>query len=143
MQQDAMSLFNSGVIQSPTVDCRDVTTTGSTTGAEIVNIKQLEPLACITAFRHLHSTTVPQDTDFPIVPVINDADPRDPMIYPPGEPHSYLTSGVGGGGPISIFYQFRGCATITSSHSSGTTPRVLSRKAAERISAGGLGWVNI
>jgi len=107
MQQDAMSLFNNGVIQSPTVDCRDVTTTGSTPGVEIVNINQLEPLACITAFRHLHSTTVPQDTDFPIVPVINDADPRDPMIYPPGIAHSYPTSGVGGGGPISILYQFR------------------------------------
>src|SRR4029453_8897730 len=104
MQQDAMNLFNSGVIQSPTVDCRDVTTTGSTTGSEIVNIDQLEPLACITAFRHLHSTTVPQDTDFPIVPVINDRDPRDAEIYPAGIAHSYLTSGVGGGGPISIFY---------------------------------------
>jgi hypothetical protein len=108
MQQDATTLYNNGVIQSPTVDCRDVTTTGSTPGAEIVNIDQLEPLACITAFRHLHSTTVPQDTDFPIVPVINDADPRDPSIYPPGTPHSYPTAGSGGpGGPISIFYQFR------------------------------------
>src|SRR4029450_3401620 len=38
MQQDAMNLFNSGVIQSPTVDCREVTTTGSTPGSEIVNI---------------------------------------------------------------------------------------------------------
>ena len=66
------------------MDCREVTTTGSTPGAEIVNIDQLEPLACITAFRHLHSTTVPQDTDFPIVPVINDSDARDPSIYPPG-----------------------------------------------------------
>src|SRR5262245_46765898 len=30
MQQDAMNLFNSGVIQFPTMDCRDVTTTDST-----------------------------------------------------------------------------------------------------------------
>src|SRR5262245_45947013 len=72
MQQDAMNLSNSGVVGLSTVDCRDVTTTGSTPGVEIVNIDQLEPLACITAFRHLHSTTVPQDTDFPIIPVIND-----------------------------------------------------------------------
>src|SRR4029434_5714092 len=102
-----VTLYSSGVIRSPTVDCREVTTTGSTPGAEIVNIDQLEPLACITAFRHLHSTTVPQDTDFPIVSVINDRDPRDAEIYPVGTPHSFLTSGVGGGGPISIFYQFR------------------------------------
>jgi hypothetical protein len=108
MQQDAMSLFNSGVIHSSTVDCRDVTTTGSTPGTEIVNIDQLEPLACITAFRHLRSTTVPQDTDFPIIPVINDSDPRDPSMYPSGMPHSYPTTGSGGpGGPSSIFYQFR------------------------------------
>jgi hypothetical protein len=108
MQQDATTLYNNGVIQSPTVECRDVTTTGSTPGAEIVNINQLEPLACITAFRHLHSTTVPQDTDFPIIPVINDSDPRDPSMYPPGTAHSYPTTGSGGpGGPISIFYQFR------------------------------------
>src|SRR5215468_9907247 len=108
MQQDAATLYNNGVIPSPTVDCRDVTTTGSTPGAEIVNINQLEPLACITAFRHLHSTTVPQDTDFPIIPVINDSDPRDPSMYPPGTAHSYPTTGSGGpGGPISIFYQFR------------------------------------
>src|SRR5215467_275900 len=96
MQTDAATLYNNGVIQSPTVDCRDVTTTGSTPGAEIVNIKQLEPLACITAFRHLHSTTVPQDTDFPIVPVINDSDPRDPDMYPAGMAHSYPTTGSGG-----------------------------------------------
>src|SRR5215471_21094427 len=83
MQTDATNLFNAGRIPVSHVDCRDTTSTGSTPGAEIVNIKQLEPLACITAFRHLHSTTVPQDTDFPIVPVINDTDPRDPMIYPP------------------------------------------------------------
>jgi len=88
------------------VECREVTSSGSTPGAEIVKIAQLEPIACITAFRHLHSTTTPLETTFPIVPVLNIADPRDPQMYPPGTPHSFPTSGVGGGGPISIFYQF-------------------------------------
>lgn len=137
MEQDAMNLFKSGVIPVPSVDCRDVTTTGSTPGAEIVNIDQLEPLACITAFRHLHSTTVPQDTDFPIVPVINDADPRDPDMYPAGMAHSYPTTGSGGQVGRLASSISSGCDTITSLHSSGTTPQALSRKAADWISAGG------
>jgi len=106
MQVDATNLFNAGKIPVSTVDCRATTTTGSTPGAEIVTIPQLEPVACITAFRHLHSTTTPTDPTIPIVQVLNIADPRDPQMYPPGTAHSFLTSGVGGGGPISIFYQF-------------------------------------
>jgi len=136
MQQDAMNLSNSGVVGLPTVDCRDVTTTGSTPGAEIVNIDQLEPLACITAFRHLHSTTVPQDTDFPIIPVINDSDPRDPMIYPPGIAIPTLRAGSGEVGRLASSIS-SGCETVISSRSSGTTLRGLSRKGAGRISAGG------
>src|SRR4029434_3368869 len=49
MQQDAMNLFKSGVIQSPTVDCRDVTTTGSPRAPDMGTIDQLEPLRLITA----------------------------------------------------------------------------------------------
>jgi len=105
MQVDARALFAAGRIPVSTVDCRTVTTAGSTPGAEIVNIPQLDGVACITAFRHLHSTTVPQDDDFPITPVLNIADPRDPQMYPLGTPHSFPTSG-GVGGPISIFFQF-------------------------------------
>jgi hypothetical protein len=107
MQTDAVNLFNAGRIPATHVDCHDVTSSGSTPGAEVVKISQLEPIACITAFRHLHSTTTPMETAFPIVPVQNIADPRDPQLYPPGTPHSFPSSGSGGpGGPISIFYQF-------------------------------------
>ena len=74
-------------------------------GSEIVKIKQLQGVACITAFRHLHSTTVPADEDFPIIPVNNIPDPRDATLYPPGTPHQFRTS-TGSGGPISILYQF-------------------------------------
>ena len=103
MQSDATKYFTAGVLSSSTVDCRDTTSAGSTPGSEIVSIGQLEPLVSITAFRHLHSTTTPLDHDFPIVPVLNIADPRDAQMYPPGTPHSYPTTGSGGpGGPISI-----------------------------------------
>ena len=83
------------------------TATGSTPGAEIVTIPQLEPVACITAFRHLHSARVAADPNIPIFPVLNIADLRDPQMYPPGLPLAYPSSGSGGpGGPVSIFYQF-------------------------------------
>src|SRR5437762_758232 len=59
MQTDATNLFNAGRIPVNAVDCREVTSSGSTPGTEIVKIGQLEPIACITAFRHLHSTTTP------------------------------------------------------------------------------------
>jgi len=108
METDAANLFAANKIPASTVDCRVTTTLGSTPGTEVVTIKELEPVACITAFRHLHSTNVPQDTDFPITPVNNIADPRDATMYPPGTAHSYPSSGSGGpGGPISILYQFR------------------------------------
>lgn len=107
MQTDAANLFSAGTISVSKVDCHDTTSAGSTPGAEIVTISQLKPVACITAFRHLHSTTVPTDPIIPIVPVLNIADPRDPQMYPPGTPDSFPTSGSRGpGGPISIFYQF-------------------------------------
>ena len=105
MQVDAQRLFDAGNSPVNSVECHDVTSAGSTPGSEVVKLRQLDGVACITAFRHLHSTTTPQDHDFPIVPVLNIADPRDPQMYPPGTPHSFLTSG-GPGGPISIFFQF-------------------------------------
>jgi hypothetical protein len=105
MQGDAQRLFAAGNSPVSHVDCRDVTSAGSTPGSEIVKINQLQGVACITAFRHLHSTTVPTDTDFPIIPVENLPDPRDPALYPPGTPHEFPTS-AGDGGPISIFYHF-------------------------------------
>ena len=55
-------------------------------GAEILAVSQLEPVACITVFKHMHSTTVTTLNPFPIVPVLNVADLRDPQMYPPGTP---------------------------------------------------------
>jgi L-ascorbate metabolism protein UlaG (beta-lactamase superfamily) len=90
---------------TPTLDCRDVTSNGSHPGAEIVKITAFEPVMSITAFRHFHSGTAYPETKFPITPVKNIADPRDPDMYPPGVPHSFVTRGRIGG-PISIYYHF-------------------------------------
>jgi hypothetical protein len=70
------------------VKCIGVVPRGSVPGTSVVNIDQLGPVACIVAFKHIHSGRVPTDPKFwgtrPIVPVVNDYDPREPAIYPPG-----------------------------------------------------------
>jgi hypothetical protein len=70
------------------IQCIGVVPRGSTPGTSVVNINQLSPVACIVAFKHIHSTTVPTDPVFwqgnPVVPVINDFDPREGALYPPG-----------------------------------------------------------
>jgi hypothetical protein len=70
------------------VNCIGVVPRGSVPGTSVVNIDQLNPVACIVAFKHIHSARVPTDPQFwgsnPIVPVVNDYDPREAAIYPPG-----------------------------------------------------------
>lgn len=105
LQADAQKFFAQGAINTNKVECHDVTSFGSEPGAEVVNIPALEPVASITAFRHLHSGTSSPETSFPITPVQNIADARDAQLYPPGIPHSFTTGGRVGG-PVSIWYSF-------------------------------------
>ena len=141
MQADVQRMFtdpnlvNGGVRIIPNnlpVKCISPISRASIPGAEVVNIHQLDPVACIVAFKHIHSGTVPTDTTFPFIPVFPDSDPREltanagvptfsptpsPPLYPrltsltpsptpvPGQ-MNLRTTGVGGGGAISIFYQF-------------------------------------
>src|SRR5262249_12051353 len=106
------------------VKCISPISRGSIPGSEIVNIHQLDPVACIVAFKHIHSGTVPTDPNFPFIPVNPDSDPRENSLYPrlvsltpptsgtpvPGQ-MNLTTTGFGTipgspGGPISLFYQF-------------------------------------
>jgi hypothetical protein len=119
MQIDAARIFGAGA----TVPCFGTTSRGSIPGSELVTIRQLEPVATITAFKHLHSTnTVPTDPSFPPV-IINSpvngacatpcnlADARDKDLFPAGTPDvrspSIATARAGFGGPISIYYHFK------------------------------------
>jgi hypothetical protein len=140
LQADVTRMFNDpntvngGVKLIPNgnpVNCVPIVSRGSVPGTEVVNIKQLEPLACIVAFKHIHSGSVPTDPTFPFFPVNADSDPREASLYPPGtcvtptQPSAgletcrgtnppvtpvpgqeNLTTSVGVGGPISLFYQF-------------------------------------
>jgi hypothetical protein len=97
MQQDVARMaadpntVNGGAKLVPNANpanCIGVVPRGSVPGTAVVNIKQLNPVACIVAFKHIHSGTVPTDPNFwgshPVVPVVNDYDPREQAIYPPG-----------------------------------------------------------
>jgi len=86
MQADVQRMFNDpnlvngGVRIIPNnlpVKCISPISRASVPGAEVVNIHQLDPVACIVAFKHIHSGTVPTDTTFPFVPVFPDSDPRE------------------------------------------------------------------
>ncbi|HET9158349.1 MAG TPA: MBL fold metallo-hydrolase [Myxococcaceae bacterium] len=122
MQLDAARL--AGLIGGASkVPCVSLTSRGSLPGSEVETIHQLEPVATIKAFKHLHSTnTAPQDTSFPPVvintpdagvcaPPCNLADPRDKDMFPAGTSQNSVldlsTSRTGQGGPISIYYVFR------------------------------------
>ncbi|HET6981187.1 MAG TPA: MBL fold metallo-hydrolase [Myxococcaceae bacterium] len=122
MQLDAARL--AGLIGgASTVPCVSLTSRGSIPGSEVITIRQLEPIATIKAFKHLHSTnTAPQDTSFPPViihtpdagvcaPPCNLADPRDKDMFPTGTSQNSVldlsTSRAGQGGPISIYYVFQ------------------------------------
>ena len=119
MQQDAAYYFGTG----SKVKCVSVVSTGSTPGTEVFRIRQLEPLACIVGFKHLHSVSVPHDPEVPLVIINNVPDPRDKEMYPPGDsncaagckgglefptaPYLGALSFLGGaGGPIAVLYQF-------------------------------------
>ncbi len=105
------------------VHCTPLTSTGSTPGTEVLNVPFLEPQACLTVFRHLHSFAVDPDPDFPPTPVKIIVDERDEYLFPAGvtqwprraEPdykpvddrqfQNTTTRGAPGGGE-SLFFSF-------------------------------------
>jgi hypothetical protein len=132
MQADVTRMFNDPnainggakiISDSNPVNCVALVDRGSTPGAQIARIPQLEPLACVVAFKHMHSNAVPPDPAYPPFAFNVNVDPRDPQMYPLGTsltPPANLanaqpgqintrTSSAGSlsvGGPISILYQF-------------------------------------
>lgn len=72
--------------EDATLDCVPVSSAGSVPGTEALNLPFLEPLACVTAFRHLHSIAVEPDGDFPPTPVQIIVDDRDEYLFPHGVP---------------------------------------------------------
>jgi hypothetical protein len=106
------------IAASAQVQCLPVTSNGSTPASEVVRVPVLEPVACVVAFRHLHSVAVPPDPTFAPTPVQIIVDPRDATLFPAGTPltpaantppqlgQMNLTTSQGAGAVISIYYQF-------------------------------------
>src|SRR4051812_43445317 len=91
MQADVTRMFNDPnannggariIPDANPVPCTPVVSRGSVPGAEVVHLTQLEPLACVVAFKHIHSGTAPVDPSFPHVTINNIADQREPQLYP-------------------------------------------------------------
>lgn len=89
------------------IRCTSITTAGSAPGAEVRQLNALSPDLCITAFKHVHSGTVPLDTTIPANPINPVRDPRVDALFPPQPAPSIDTRTLAGvGGPIPILYQF-------------------------------------
>ena len=127
---------------SDPVKCVEVVPAGSMPGqfdpatstSKATRLHQLDPHACILAFKFIHSGTAPVDPSFTHTPLNNLGDPRYPgrvietpppaitypAMYPAGTPFTpptdpanrvrgqidTRTTGTGGGGAITILYQF-------------------------------------
>jgi hypothetical protein len=103
------------------VKCIGVVSRGSKPGDEVVTLDQLQPTVGIIAFKHIHSGSVPTDTAFNAIPVINDSDSREADMYPatlslipstppqPGQMNLRTTGFGGTAGAISLFYEFVVC----------------------------------
>ena len=104
MQADAVKIFGARA----EVKCVALTTTGSDPGSEVRQINVLKPDVCVTSFKHVHSGPVPLDPDFPQNLVNPIRDPRVDILFPPLPPPALdtRTTGVGGGGAVSMFYLF-------------------------------------
>ena len=77
------------------VHCVGVVSRGSTPAAEVANLTFLQPVACVLAFKHMHSASVPYDPTYPVVVPNVTRDTRDAQMYPAGTPHS----------PVSIRFE--------------------------------------
>lgn len=88
-----------------TVHCVAVVSPNSPPGSEVKELTLLDNV-CITAFKHLHSATVPPDPSHPFNPPVLLPDPGTYLLHPPGPGPSDGVDSAGNEG-WSMFYQFR------------------------------------
>lgn len=103
MRGDAARQFGAGT----PVNCQAIISAGSAPGAEVVSLRNPVWGMCITAFKHVHSGTVPADPTLPPNPINPVRDPRVDQLFPPQPaPTDGAVTQAGAGGLVSIFYQF-------------------------------------
>ncbi|MDB5947432.1 MAG: hypothetical protein JWQ33_2458 [Ramlibacter sp.] len=99
-----------------TISCSNVTTAGSAPATQVVKLTALEPAVCVVAFRHMHSMALDADPDWGAVELVDEPDPRDPKLFPVGDPltpseprragQQDLRTSAKAGATASIWYQF-------------------------------------
>ncbi len=110
MDADVAKLVSAGLFPSGSqVRCTSLTTTGAAPGSEVREINVLRPDVCVSSFKHVHSGLGNgPNAAFPGVLVNPIRDPRVDTLFPATPPPKLntTTTGIGGGGAVSMFYQF-------------------------------------
>lgn len=103
-QVDAARQFGAG----QTVRCTAVLAAGVPIGTTAMNLPDLKPHLCLNVMRHLHGAATPPDTSIPFngINFRDGEDPREFTMWGTG-PEAYpAVRASGGGGSLSVLYQF-------------------------------------
>jgi L-ascorbate metabolism protein UlaG (beta-lactamase superfamily) len=104
MQVDAGRQFGTG----KTVNCTAVLAAGVPIGTKAMNLPHLKPALCLNVMRHLHGAATPADTSIPPngIEFRDGEDPREFQLWGSGPSAFPAVSASGGGGSLTVLYQF-------------------------------------
>lgn len=104
MQVDAARQFGTGA----TVNCKSVLAAGVPIGTTNMNLPDLKPALCLNVMRHLHGAATPPDTSIPPngIGFRDGEDPREFELWGSGPLEFPNVRASGGGGSLSVLYQF-------------------------------------
>jgi L-ascorbate metabolism protein UlaG (beta-lactamase superfamily) len=104
MQVDAGRQFGAGA----TVKCTALLAAGVPIGTAAMNLAVLKPALCLNVMRHLHGAATPPDTSIPFngIEFRDGEDPREFELWGTGPVQYPAVRASGGGGSLSVLYQF-------------------------------------
>lgn len=104
MQVDARAQFGA----SASVNCTAVLATGVPIATTAMNLPHLKPALCLNVMRHLHGAATPPDTSIPPngIGFRDGEDPREFQLWGSGPAAYPQVRASGGGGSLSVLYQF-------------------------------------
>lgn len=104
MQVDAGRQFGTGA----SVKCKAVLAAGVPIGATNMNLPDLKPALCLNVMRQLHGAATPPDTSIPFngIGFRDGEDPREFELWGTGPLEYPRVTASGGGGSLSVLYQF-------------------------------------
>lgn len=108
MHKDAQIQFG----DRDAIRCVEAVSRGSAPGAKKNSLALLEPVACVTAFKHVHSALVEKDPAYASLPITAASQPIDTRVEALWPRISTATAApvktapAGPDGTVSVFYQF-------------------------------------